>query len=371
VNRTSLALALALSAACAHDKPPAPAAAEGAAASPAGQGQQPGQAAANGSPQGDQQQPAPAAAPQAAQPGQAAAQPAASAKPKSTQFAPVAAGQQPTAETQSAQNALRGGNYEQAISEAKRALSRNERWVPAMIVLARAYYNLRKYELATSILDTAAQIDDHNAQIYFIRAHLALARDDKPSALAGFKAAVERDPNYASAWNDLAVQYLVVHNFDGAAQAANNAVQLQPRWTKALINLGSALRGQKQYDEAAKRYQDVIKMEPNNPDAWFNLGILYLDAEKLGGLDNKARLEQAVRHLSRYKEVAASRLTKDDPADSYIAEAQKAIEREQKRLDRQRREAERNKAKAAPAPAPASTTAPPPAPTAPEGGNPK
>jgi len=299
----------------------------------------------------------PVAGPQNAEEAGAAAQPApppAAAAPqqRDSQFAPVATGQQPTAETAAAERALKGGNYELAIQEGKRALARNERYVPAMVVLAKAYFALHKFELCGSILDTASQIDDRSAEIYFMRGHLALNRDDKPAALAAFKAAADRDGSHASAWNDLAAQYLVAHNFEGAQQAAARAVQVAPNFVKAHINLGSALRGLKQYREADAEYRRALQLEPQNPDAYFNLGILYLDAADYPGLDATARLDAAITHLAHYKQLASFRLAKDDPADSYIDEAQKAREREHKRLERAKKDAERQQPKPAPVAAP-------------------
>ena len=331
-------------------------------------------------PAAEQQQAAgqPGAQPTAAAPAPAPGTPAPTVatppKPKDTTFS-VQGAQDPGPDTQAATRSLRGGNYEQAIAQAKSALTKNERYVPAMLVMGRAYFNLHKYELCASILDTAAQIDDRQGEIYFLRGHLALAKDDKPNALAAFKAAVERDPNHASAWNDLAAEYIIVHNFDAAAQAAQRAVQLAPNFVKARINYGSALRGLKQYDQAVQEYQAALRTDPNNADAYFNLGILYLDAEKVAQYDSKTRLEMAVKHFQKYKEVAASRITKDDPAEGYITEANKAIEREAKKLERQRKQQEREKAKPAPAAAPGGAPAPAPAtgapPPAPQGGQPK
>ncbi|HET6284509.1 MAG TPA: hypothetical protein VFH73_26370, partial [Polyangia bacterium] len=48
----------------------------------------------------------------------------------------------PTAETQQADQLLRAGRYDQAVVAAKAALNKNERYTPAMLVMAKAYYKL-------------------------------------------------------------------------------------------------------------------------------------------------------------------------------------------------------------------------------------
>src|SRR5207245_9569027 len=105
------------------------------------------------------------------------------------------------------------------------------------------------------------------------------------------------------------------------------------------------------------------QLDAPTADADFNLGILYLDAQDYPGLDGMARIDAAITHLQRYKQMASYKLAKDDPADSYIDEAQKARERERKRIERAKKDAERTQPKPAPAAAPAPVQ-----PAGPEGG---
>lgn len=79
----------------------------------------------------------------------------------------------------------------------------------------------------------------------------------------------------------------------------------------------------------------------------YNLGILYLDGQ-LPGVEPRQRLEQALAFFERYKQTAGAR-SADDPVDTYIDEARKRIEVEQKRAAQKR---VAPKAPAAPPPAP-------------------
>src|ERR1700761_5940545 len=155
----------------------------------------------------------------------------------------------PKPDTDAANSFLRKGRYEDAIRQSKLALGRDERYVPAMLVLAKAYYYEKKYELSTSIIDIAKSIDANNAECYNLLGFIALTHDDRISATAAFRKATELNPQYGNAWDNLAAQYLFAKNYDGALQAAEKATQLMPVFPKAWMNLGSAYRGKQQYLE--------------------------------------------------------------------------------------------------------------------------
>jgi tetratricopeptide (TPR) repeat protein len=262
----------------------------------------------------------------------------------------------PAPDTQIAQRYLKAGRYEDAIRQSKLALGRDERYVPAMIVLAKSYYYQRKYELATSIVDIAKSIDPNNAECFNLLGFIALTRDDRISATAAFKKATELDANYGNAWDNLAAQYLFAKNYDGALEAALKATQLLPTFPKAFLNLGSAYRGKQQYVEAENAYKRASQLDPQYAEAYFNLGILYLDAKQIPNTDLITKLNTSINYLNKYKQTAGYRLQKDDPADTYIAEARTGIDREQKRLQRMQKQQQRAQPKA-PDNAPANNNA--------------
>ena len=257
----------------------------------------------------------------------------------------------PAPDTQNAANYLRAGRYEDAIRQSKIALGRDERYVPAMMVMAKAYFYEKKFELATSIVDIAKSVDPNNAEAFNLLGFIALNRDpanpDRISATAAFKKATELNDSYPAAWNNLAAQYLYAKNYDGAVSAAEKAAQLSPNFPKAQLNLGSAYRGKQRYPEAEKAFKRATELDPNYADAYFNLGILYLDAKEMPGTDLVTKFNTAINYFNRYKQLAGYRLAKDDPSDTYIAEARTNIDREQKRLQRQQKQQQRGQPKPA------------------------
>ena len=235
--------------------------------------------------------------------------------------------------------ALLAGQNENAIVLSKLALGKDDRFVPAMLTLAQAYYFLGKRELAAAIIGVAQSIEPNSAEAYLVLGFLALAKEDRIAATAAFKKASELDANLGLAWHNLAAQYLLAKNYPQALQAAQRAVALfpGPGLIGAQLNLGSALRGVRRFDEAAAEYRRVLGRDSDYADAYFNLGVLNLDAPPFGGQDTISQRNAAIQYLMRYQDLATGRRLRDDAAEAYIKEAKAAIEREQRKLQRKQK----------------------------------
>lgn len=269
----------------------------------------------------------------------------------------------PMDETAAAQKSYNEGRFDAAVAQAKAALNKNEKFTPAMLVMAKAYYKLGKNEWVRTLwemMQNTGASEAEKAEMYQILAFMERAKQNSPQAITLLRQATSARPENAIMWNNLGAQYLEAKNYREAAPALDKAVQLQPGFAKAHLNLGNAYRGLKDYERAQAEYQKALQLFPNYADALFNLGILYLDADKMPNLDTTAKFNGAIGYFQRYKQMmmAAGQSLARDPVDQYIGEAQEGIRKEQKRIERQRKQEERDRARAA-----AKTAAPPPPPT--------
>jgi len=279
----------------------------------------------------------------AGDPAAAAGDPAAAASDPSA-AAPVAApaggggntGPAPESEVRAARASVRGGQYERAIRQAKQALRKSEKYTPAMVVMARAYYHLGKHEFTESICEMALKLKSSIGECYALLGHISLKQDNRDLALKNFEKATQVEPGYAPGWLNYGALLLGVKNYGAAVNALSRAVEMLESRPEAHLNLGSAYRGNGQLVEARRELLTALKLRPGYPAAYFNLGILYLDATKVfDGKQRLQQLEEAMSYFNRYK--ATGRSSKDDPINEYVEQAQKLHKKEKRRIEREAR----------------------------------
>jgi len=256
----------------------------------------------------------------------------------------------PTEEVMAAQKLYDARNYQGAVTKAKAALNKNERFTPAMLVMAKAYFKLGKYEWVKTLgemMKNAGAREAERSEIFQMLAFMEVEKKNTPGAIALFKKTAEARPDNAIMWNNLGAQYLVVKNYREAVPVLEKAVKLQPTFTKAHMNLGSAYRGIKQYDKALAEYKQALALFPRYADAVYNLGILYLDAEAMPNADTTAKLNTAISYFQQYKQMLTNAGQVAPPeVETYVAEAQEGIKKEQKRIERQKKQEERDRQRA-------------------------
>lgn len=136
---------------------------------------------------------------------------------------------------------------------------------------------------------------------YFIAGSIA----DLAHAVRLFSEAVEIDPDFVLAWNDLAETYaLQVIYFEGsdaerkaAHDASERAVELAPDWGEAHLSRGVAHLASSDYDAAAEEFERAIELDPTLWEAYYNFGRARI---------HQGQMEQAVELLEKAAEANPS-----------------------------------------------------------------
>ena len=135
------------------------------------------------------------------------------------------------------------------------------------------------------------------AQPDYVRVHNRMGTELLKSgklteAVTQFEQAIEADPTYAGAYNNLGVAYEQLGREEAQAQF-ERAVQLSPDFTHAHFNLARILMSKGRTTEAVEELQRTIQIDPNHVGALNMLGMALGRQQKLA--EAQAYLERAVR----------------------------------------------------------------------------
>jgi tetratricopeptide (TPR) repeat protein len=143
-----------------------------------------------------------------------------------------------------------------------------------------------------------------------------LKRKNISPAITQFRKAVEMNPAFNEARLNLAALSLNNRDYKTAEENFHAVLESQPKSYEASIGLGVALRGGKKIDEAETQYMAAQKLDPSNPSSYFNLGLLYQEYKD----GQKPTLQKAQSYYRQFLSHASS-----TTGDSLQREAQKRI----------------------------------------------
>jgi tetratricopeptide (TPR) repeat protein len=113
---------------------------------------------------------------------------------------------------------------------------------------------------------------------------------DSIGALSEFQAAVACSPDSASARNNLGASLLYYrHDIAGAIEQFRAAVSAKPGFTLAHLNLGKALAAKQEFAEAESQLRAAVAIDPELAAAHVNLGLVL--AAKSDGKSEEAEVE--------------------------------------------------------------------------------
>ena len=260
-----------------------------------------------------------------------------------------------------ARKALSGPNKDpdKALREARAVLVDDAANVDAVVLMAHAYHHKRLHDTAEVMLDMLFKNRKKaktNPGVYYVYGLIYDHTNRPEQAMAAYKKAVEFRPDYRSALINLGVHYLRNHLFTDAIATYEKltgplGVKNEVTWT----NLGSAYRGHtgdyasdspkrvEYLRKAETSYKRAISASKNYGNVYYNLGLMYLDADPFpmpdgSAMDKLKRLERAKTYFEEYRSSSGADL---DLVDDRTKQVNKLIKRETKR----RKRAEKKKKK--------------------------
>lgn len=245
--------------------------------------------------------------------------------------------------------ALRANDADGIIRAARSALDVDESNTEAMVMLAHGNYLKGYDDKAEAVLNIARKqrAGDAHPVLWMLLGLVYDRTNREDQALSAYERATQLKPDYMAALNNRGAIYLKRKRYADAIRVFEQVVQIHPKSPRAHTSLGAAYRGRSadvaeqklQRDQLLKRAEQELRLamsqDPSYAPAYFDMGILYLDADPFPGIETLARLIQAQKFLNDYKKTAGPNGL--PVADEYLAAASKGIEREQKILDRKKK----------------------------------
>lgn len=232
-----------------------------------------------------------------------------------------------------------------ALREAREALKIDAANVDAAAYVAFAYYHKKQYDTAELVLDDLFKRPSakENANVYYVYG-LVYDHTNRPEqAVLAYQKAVQIDPNYQSALVNLGAHQLDNKQYAEAQATFEKLTQAGRNDALTLTSLGSAYRGRSgeyppgsgernQYImQAEAAYKRAIASDANYGPAYYNLSLLYLDSDPFpsggGNLDPLQRLNAAKTYMDQYKNMPGVDMKLYDQRNKEI---EKAIKRAQK-----------------------------------------
>jgi len=177
-------------------------------------------------------------------------------------------------------------SFRRAVELFDQAIEKDPAYALAYSGLAESYVLFSNYEVdapkdsmpkAKAAALRAIELDDSLAE-----SHTALGMYyskfawDMDAAEREFRRAIELNPNYASAYQQLAVEALTpTRRFDEAVAAGKRAEEIDPLSPVISSDVGNILTRARRFDEAIKQLQKAVSQNPNFAVGWSNLGTAY------------------------------------------------------------------------------------------------
>ena len=188
------------------------------------------------------------------------------------------------------------------------ALGGESRNAQAYADLARIYLSVGQIDLAQLVCVNAVKLGIEEAPVLNQLGLIHLRKDNIVEAYAAFNRAVQLDPTFLDAWMNIAAMALSFRDYQVALDGFNRVVQRsseipQDQLVDAILSLGVAKRGMDDLAGAEQEYKRVLELRANDTRALYNLGVLYQEGHR----DYRQALDWFTRFQTAYAQPNSDR----------------------------------------------------------------
>lgn len=172
-------------------------------------------------------------------------------------------------------------HYRSAVSYALEALLIDPNYPEAHAYLAEAYIDLGELADAIAAAQTAVELGPEQPDVQRAVAYVREARGNYSGAAEAYREAIKYDPTVPYLWVALGRNYRILSVlsnpafFTDALEAFQRAIQIDPNYGEAYDELGWSYYNAEDYRQAAETLEQAIQIAPDSWSAYSHLGISY------------------------------------------------------------------------------------------------
>jgi tetratricopeptide (TPR) repeat protein len=144
--------------------------------------------------------------------------------------------------------------------------------------------------LFISVNVSYASVQTDLAKEYFVLGEKYLNESNFDKAVMFFQQAIDTDPNYVQAYDELAKCYIGTNQLSKAVEITSKALSIDPNYVDAMLTKGIALRKLGSNNEAIIVLTNAIQKDPSNANIYYNLGLVY---------SNQHNNQQAIENFTK------------------------------------------------------------------------
>lgn len=117
--------------------------------------------------------------------------------------------------------------------------------------------------------------DNAKAKIFYTKGQDYFNKEKYNEAIESFNKALQEDPDFAFAWDNLGLSYRKLENYDKAMECYEKSLELDPKGLMPLQNIAIVYQYKKEYEKAINAYKKLAEIDAKNPEVFYGIGNVY------------------------------------------------------------------------------------------------
>lgn len=138
--------------------------------------------------------------------------------------------------------------------------------------------------------------ENKKALEYYEKGEEQSLKQEFKTAIKWYKKAVDEDPKFVEAYDNMGVAYRNLGDFDNAKKAYNKSIELYPEGKMAHQNIGLIYTIEKNYEKALEEYGKVQKIDSTDAEGYYGTIQIYINQK-----DYPKAIRSAAKTLEIYE----------------------------------------------------------------------